>query len=547
MNNVDQPIIDMKLPDPHILARMVDAQETYLLAARGSFKTTRGISLFCIDKVYQMPRSSGVIVGLSFEHLGDNTIPPLLHSWAEFGLNHGDHYVMGVRPPDHWPKPLLGVINGKFDHTITFHNGSVIHLVSLKKKASANGISAQWGVFDEAKFMKEKMLRDEIFPIFRGNEKHFAHCSGYLSKFFATDKLADPAKIKWLLKKRDLNNPVLINVVITLAQQLSAIKMQLHGPDPMSKAAAQKLKRDAYEIETRLVKLRSGMTFYIEASALDVVPILGEKWLKDKERNLGKHEYDVSILNHDPTTAGESFYPDFSLQLHTYKNPFDINPVKGFIIAADYQHSIAPIGVAQLGKLPGSDLVTLNYVDEVFTVAKQFDKEKSNGNGKVGGLSAAVQLFCDRYKNHPTKLVQYVYDHTAVGRRVDADKFFEIVVAVLKRNKWAVRQIYTGQAPLHYQKFEDTKKWLDGTADDIQIQVNADRCEKTIGSIQGSVATTIAGKTEKDKRNEKDPGIDQADTTHFSDVFDQINHAVIKRKMIRAVATAGVGTRTRHR
>jgi hypothetical protein len=548
-----QPVLDMKLPEPHILSRMVDANETYFLASRGSFKTTRGISLFVIHKVYQMPRSSGVIVGLSFEHLGDNTIPPLLHSWAEFGLNHGEHYVYGVRPPDHWPKPYLGVINGKFDHTITFHNGTVIHLVSLKKKASANGISAQWGVFDEAKFMKEKVLKDEIFPIFRGNEKYFKRCSGYLAKFFATDKLADPAKIKWLLKKRELNNPVAINVVITLQAELSRIRMELAGKDAEGKEIGEpakgtrfKLLRRAHELEVRLMKLRSGMTYYVEASGKDVVPILGEKWLKDKERNLGEHEYKVAILNKDPDRAGESFYPDFSLQEHTYRNPFDINPVKPFIIAADYQHSIAPILVAQLCKLPGADDVTLNYVDEVYLVGKQLDKAKANGNGGVGSLSAAVQLFCDRYKNHPTKRVVYVYDHTAIGRRVDADKYFEIVTKVLKKNKWSIRLVYTGQAPLHFQKFEDTKAWMARKDDSpIGIMINAERCDRTIQCVQAATATTIGGKTEKDKRNEKDESIDQSTTTHITDVFDQINDAVLKQRLIKPGGTSGMGARMR--
>jgi hypothetical protein len=189
MSELIQPVKELTLPAPHIEARLVSANETYLLAARGTWKTSRGLSLFAIDRIYEMPRSTGVLVGLSFEHLGDNTLPPLLQAWDEFGFSHGDHYVVGKKPPKEWPKPFLGLINEKYDHTISWHNGTVIPLISLAKKASANGISAQWGGFDEVKFMKQKELQDEIFPIFRGNEKHFSHCSGYLSKLFATDKL----------------------------------------------------------------------------------------------------------------------------------------------------------------------------------------------------------------------------------------------------------------------------------------------------------------------------------------------------------------------
>jgi hypothetical protein len=164
----------------------------------------------------------------------------------------------------------------------------------------------------------------------------------------------------------------------------------------------------------------------------------------------------------------------------------------------------------------------------------------ANGNGKVGGLSMAVQMFCDRYKHHPTKRVFYVYDHTAVGRRVDADRYADMVISILKRNRWSVHPIYSGQAPLHYQKYEDTKKTLTGDAP-ITITINADRCPKTIESIQGAVATTINGKTEKHKGNEKDATIDQSTTTHFSDVVDQINHAVIKQRKIKPGGSFSVG------
>lgn len=526
----------MELPAPHIEARLVAANETYMLAGRGTWKTSRGIALYCIDKIYEMPGSTGVGVGLSFEHLGDNTLPPLLQAWEEFGFSHGDHYVIGKRPPKAWPKPYLGIINEKYDHVISWHNGTAISLVSLAKKASANGISAQWGFFDEVKFMKQKELQDEIFPIFRGNGKHFGHQSGYLSKFFATDKLADPVMIKWLLEKAKLVDHNKIKIVLALALELERLK-DLYNSAGIN--LQKKIKVQIHAVESRLAKLRANMVHYVEISAYDVVYAYGERWLKDKKRNMNQHEFQVSIENKDPDKPGDAFYPAFDQKIHTHIKEYDINPAKPFILAADYQHSVSPITVAQLAKLPGHEQTSLNYLDEVYTLANPEKDPDDNGNGTQGGLKEAVQLFCERYRAHMHKVVYYVYDHTAIGKRNNADTFRDIVKKELRRNKWSVREIYTGQAPGHGSKYMDTMAWMKREDDKLPaITIHRERCPKLIISITGAPAKSKTGKTEKDKSSEQEPSLDQSTTTHFSDVFDQCNHAVIKMKLIKETTEA---------
>jgi hypothetical protein len=536
MSEQHQPVKELILPAPHIEARLVSANETYMLAGRGTWKTSRGISIYAIDCIYEMPRSTGVGVGLSFEHLGDNTLPPLLQSWDEFGFSHGDHYVVGKRPPKDWPKPFLGMINEKFDHCITWHNGTVIPLISLAKKASANGISAQWGFFDEVKFMKQKELQDEIFPIFRGNEKYFGHCSKYLSKFFASDKLADPAMIKWLLDKSKLNDERKNKIVIALALELNRLKQLYNGAAITTK---QKLKPQVHAIESRLAKLRGSMVHYVEVSAKDVVYAYGERWLKDKKRNMSQREFEVSIENKNPDKPGESFYPSFKQEVHTYESEFDVDPGKPLILTGDYQHSVSPFNISQINKLPGREGVSFNYVDEVYTMANPTAEPMPNGNGKQGGLSDAAQLFCDRFRVHIRKVVYYVFDHTAIGKRgVDEETHKDKVIRVLKSNGWHVIPVYTGMAPDHYIKYTDTDDWLNHK-DEQAYPINISRrCEKLIISITGAPAKTKNGKTEKDKKSETETTLDQSETTHFSDTFDMANHAILKLKMIKQTTEA---------
>lgn len=544
-NNISedqQPVKELILPKPHLLTRLVRANETYMLAARGTFKTSRGIALYLVDMVYEMPRSTGVGVGLSFEHLGDNTIPPLLQALEEFGFKSGEHYVISKKPPKEWPRPYGGILNDKYDHVISWHNGTCIYLVSLTKKASANGISAQWGFFDEVKFMNEKELVDEIFPIFRGNEETkrlFSSSSGYLSKFFATDKNADPVKIKWLLNKRRFVNPELVDIVISLQLYLNKLKIEYVGAGENKR---QVLRRKIFEVENRLSKLRQGMVYVSEVSAYDVVYAHGETWLKDKRRNTKAHDFAITYENEDPIKPGASFYPDFLPEKHVYDIDNDVEVNKAFIFATDYQHSIAPICVAQISKLPGNDFTSLNYVNNLYAMP-EYDIVGLTEEEKLqiveGELQEAVQFFCHTYKNHKNKKVYFIFDQTATGRRVNADKYFVMVKKILKKNGWKVIEVYTGEAPEHYMKHQDTREWLTEVNSDMPIRINK-RCTKLIISITGTAATTKNGKTQKLKDDEKHHlTLNQSETTHFSDVFDMINHAVLKLKRIRLVNTSG--------
>jgi len=537
--HTEQPIKNLVLPAEHLRLRLIAAVITFLFGCRGSFKTTRAQPLYALDNIYKMPRSSGGIIGLSFEHMGDNTIPPFLQAMEEFGFHSGEHYIYGKRPPASWPKPYNGIYNDKYDHVISWHNGTAIHIVSLMKKASANGLSLQWGIFDEVKFMDQKQLLEEIFPIFRGNEEYFKYCAGYLSKMFTTDKEADPVQIKWLLDHRSLVDPVLIDIIMTYALEINELMFEVMQEN-ISETKKAKLQRQIDVLDEELSLLRSKAVYVGEISADDVRPIYGDRWYKDKRMNSSDRVWKVSYKNEDPTTAGDTFYPKYNKELHEYERLDDINSSKPFIIAPDYQHSVAPIPIAQLTRLPGSDEITLNYVDEVYTLAQPNTKDiQPNGNGSKGFLQEAVQLFCDRYANHGNKTVYYVYDATAKGKRVNVDEYYKIVRSILKKNKWKVVLVYTGKPPDHYKKHTNTSDWLDHTDGSLpRILINRLRCKKMITSITGAPAKTTNGKTEKDKEYEntnKYPNVNQAETTHFSDAFDMINHAVLFLRKIKTV------------
>lgn len=512
-DNVHQIIV----PPQHAEMELIDANETFLLASRATFKSSVGGGLFNIRRVFEMPRSTGVGVGLTFNHLYENTLPPLKAFLLANGFVEDIHFSICKPPPPNWPKPYLGVVDRKYTNTMTWYNGTSKQFISLRRKASANGVSCQWGDFDEVKFMDQKELEDEIFPIFRGNEKYFKHCSGYLSKFFMSDKNADPVKIKWLLKKRELVNHKKVQIVLSLALEERRLKAEYNAASKTRKA---ELKVDIHAVETRLAILRSNLVYVSEISANDVRPILGEKWFKDKQRNTSEHDFKTTYLNEDPDRPGEAFYPAWDTNKITYEMDGDIDSDKPLIIACDYQHTIAPIAVAQINTLRGKDKPSLNYVSEVYTLQAE------------GGLRLAVKKFCTKFSTHGFKHVYYVYDHTAISTRQDAESFYKIVIDELELNGWTIWEVYTGQAPKHYQKYVDTIEWMENkNGDNMDIHISR-RCKKTIISITGAAAATIGKETKKQKKDETIYQLDQSETTHFSDDFDMINDAVLKQKLI---------------
>lgn len=525
----DSQVFITKTPPQHVDAHVVDANETYLFGSRGSLKTWLAGSLYILRRTFEMPRSTGAIVGISFEHLMDNTIPPLKSFLSSRGIIEGEHYVMMQPPPDHWPKPYAGVIDPKYKHAWTWYNGTSIQFISLRRKASANGVSAQWAYFDECKFMDEKELEDDIFPIIRPIEVSdpiFKNCSGYLSKFFSTDKNADPVNIQWLLKKKDLVNVKKAELVKTLQYNIYELEKKI---DIAKKTEKPKIRKEIFEDERRLAKLRSKLVYVCEVNADDVRPILGDKWYLSKKRNSKERDWNVIYLNNDPDTPGVAFYPAFKKEKHIYFNNEDIDPIAPFIISSDYQHTVAPMPVCQISKLPGREKVSLNFVDAIHTLYP-------------AGLRDAVNLFCSKYRSRENKQVFYVYDHTAVGKRVDAESYYAIVINELEKHGWIVYPVYTGQAPDHYNKYLNTIDWMENKdSKTMDVFFNGYRCVKLIRSIQGSAAKTTGKNTQKDKTGEQQSGLDQSETTHFSDAFDMILDAVLKHKLITGSNYSGSG------
>lgn len=524
MNNSEEgQVTRVQMPWPHMKIRLIRAKETFFVANRGGFKTSLGMAPYTEDCAYEFPRGSSVIVGPSYEHLYDNTLNALVKSLIDMGFEEDVHFVVRKKPPEDWPKPIIQIAAKKYDNLMTWHTGFTDHLISLQRMGSSNALSVICGKFDEAKLLDQGKLMNEVFPIFRpfkNMPEGWKSSSLFMSKFYATDKLESPNRINWILNKRDLNDPVRNEVIITLQLALNELSKAYNSAGIN---ARKELRPQIKALEVRLSNLRKNSTLYMEANHEDTQVIQGKEWYDDKVATMKSYELKVAIHNEDPTRPEDGYYPDYDTDVHGYRGKKDYDSTKPIITALDYQHSVTPMPICQISVLPGKDKLSLNYIDEVYTLAPH-------------GIDMAVQKFCDRYKYHAAKTIYFIYDQTATGKRNDNIELYKVVIKKLRQNGWRVIPVYTSAAPEQYQKYVDTQEWLKNEKGmTVDIRINLDTCIKLDRSLKSTEAVSENGKTKKQKKFEntiKYPLLDQSETTHFSDTFDMINHGVIKLKRI---------------
>ncbi|WP_438946750.1 hypothetical protein [Sediminibacterium sp.] len=493
--------VEINLNDSQADIQIVNANTTYALWPRSGGKTGGGIAprILRLDKV--MPRSQILIVSDTYERLETRIIPNVMNFFIEkFKLIEGVDFVKYKKPPENWTKPLVPL--DRFERVISFPSGMALCLVSLAVEGSANAFNAQAAIFDETKFLKEADINTEVVPALRGAEDKYGHLPEYLSKWFFTDKWGD---VKWLLNKRKLVDKKAVDVVRVL--QMEIFRLEKEAQSYVSPIYKRQYRDKIQAIETKINRIRKHLIFVSEMAPYENKQVVGEFYFKSQKRTCKKLEYDVAILNKDPDQIEQCYYPTFSSK-NKYEGLEDINATLPFIVAMDYNFRISPMPAAQLSRLPGNEIRTVNIVDYHYAE-----------NPK--GIEDTISSFCKTHENHQNKLVHYIFDHTAIGRSPIKTTFKDEVVKAFHSNKWDVIEHYIGDAPDHDVKHLALKRIYENMGEDA-VMKNLVTCEMLIKSIEQTPAIIVNGVTKKDKRTEKDKNFPAAESTHGGDACDQL-------------------------
>lgn len=506
-------VVVKKIPlnRPQAILHAVNANKCYVLWGRGTGKSNGGLGPRIVHLFNQMP---GALIGFvvpTLEMATRQILPNIAGFWQNImGLVEGENYVIGVKPPDHWPKPIQPVFSYK--NVISFDNGCALVLLSLAITGCGNGFNLQALVGDEAKFFDETKLK-EIRRALRGCRKEFGHLPEYRSEWYFSDKF--DGNIQWMLDKRKLVNDKVIKATIRVQMELDKLTREKGPVERINK------------LTDLLASIRRRLVFVSEASAYENEELLGKEFFEDQKQGSTELEFKVAIKNEDPDKVENSFYPGLA-ESHYYNSTADVDITLPLIIAADYQWRISPIVQAQYRQLPWMDKLSLNFNYSCYSLHPK-------------DLEDAINEWAFHNRYHSNRTVYYVFDKTATERRSTSRQAYTIMEERLQYHNWNVVLINCGEPPKHHVKFNNINKKLKGETEGCPVLINALRNQAMIRSINLTPAKTMGGKTAKDKSSEKNLSIPAQDSTHHGDVFDMILYADELELIPKSEATTGFG------
>lgn len=520
-----------------LLALTVGAANCTAVIGRAGGKSDGILAPRVHRNVEVMPRSSGVALGTTYIQLLDRTLPALFQGFQRLGYERDrDFWVR--RFPD--PKYKLQLpFNAPLspEHSIFIRNSNTaaaMRLVSQDRPGTSNGLSVDWIIGDEVKFLNKKKLDEETRPINRGNKERFGHLAEHHGEVFTTDMPTTKGG-RWVFEAEDEcnkpHNQEAIRLILALQLEIWREKQKL----PTSANNNGRLRRIAH-YEGQINELRKELTHFLDFSSFVNVHVLGLKYFRDMYRTMPRSIFNTSILNKRDTGGENKYYPDLNEQLHYYdavdysyvdkfdfgtrafndcRKDADIDNAQALTLGGDYGASFNCLHVAQRhsrfakGNLTGKDMV------------RHLKSFYAPSPAKISGVTEA---FCDYYEYWHRKEVHYVYDQTAVGKDGKSDlTYADEVIKVLKRRGWKVRQIYIGEVPGHMTRYLGWGVALREADDRFAIQrFNRENTKYTFEAMADAEAKEGRNGFEKDKADEKNREIPQHQTTHLTDACDTV-------------------------
>lgn len=428
------------------LYRMCSANSSVNICSRRWGKSYI-MAMRIMENVLEMPRSTGVFMASSFRQAHSRTLPSALQAMDVFGWKRDIHYVVGRKPDKRlgFETPLF--LPSDLKDTIWFANGSIMIIVSQEVVMSANSMTVHWLVGDEAKGLDYEKLVNEVFPAIGGSSVYYNDPSRFphlWGTHFFTDMPCSKEGV-WLIRKfEDAYDKELCDTIIGM--ELRRVKL-------LQMPSTTYTKRELGYLSARLSLLRSRAFYFQERSIFDNIAVVGLDYVRRCRRNLTPMVFKASILCKRITEAEGKFYQNFSEKIHTYTatdnsklNDYreqrydcmldtDLNRDGPIAVAFDYNAQITTLCA---GQIQGGLLKTI----KVFYT--KYDRR----------LRDCIRLFCEYYKGHPEKTVEYYFDHTAKGQNYieyNHDAHF-CVRDEFEKNGWVVHDHYIGMAMEHNKK-----------------------------------------------------------------------------------------------
>lgn len=440
--------------NPQRKTQLIAANVTVIVGGRRTGKTDSIAAPFVLRNMQRMKGSTGGIVVPTFKHGLTNTLPGLFTAFSRWGYVRGVHYVVGIKPPKNFEKPIIEPAD--YEHVISFYNGSIAVLISQDRPGSSNSLTLSWLLIDEAKFINYEKLKDETLPANGGIKSYFG-AKSYNHSIMILSDMPQTTKGSWFLTYRDKMDPELISAIEGTIYEIWYQKNRIKELKSSGAAIPKYLKSYLRSLDKKLNQMRSVAVYYKEYSSIENLQLLGESYIKQMKRDLTPKTFQTSILCQRIGISKDGFYSSMR-ESHKYdasnfeyldrlgydvdpksldcRADSDINPYQPICIGMDYNANINWIVAGQpTGK-------RLNVLKSFYT---KFERK----------ISELIADFCDYYATHQDKTVVFYYDTTAVGSNyaVNDQDIQWVVTHEFAARGWNVIPMYLGKPMKHHEKY----------------------------------------------------------------------------------------------
>jgi hypothetical protein len=529
----------------HVFASKVDAmvdliqpKDLYLIAGRGTAKTSSIMAKRSMRIIEDMPHSYQVFLSTTYVDALTNVMPALIEGWLRNGWREGIDYVVDKRPDaSHFLKPYKPPM--KYKHTISTRHGVFFNIGSLDQPSGLAGNSYQHLYGDEARLLKKGKL-DKISPALRGQDARFMHSTFYMGRTFTTDMpnlmLNDDDWILELEKEMDQEQ---IEAALQAGLILNEIKREMIANEQMANISERARLEKSYKQWLQYwTRIRQDSILFYQASSFHNLDILTNKFFSNTLTALGPEEFKSAILSFKVSiNKGERFYYNLS-ENHFYENGtmteyYDKYSIKDTITASsealrfcktdmpleagmDFGNMMSLVICQELGD-------TFFFLKELHTLAP--DNEEH--------LAEQFRIF---FRNHKCKYLIYYYDRSGNNNQQIKKDF----ASSFKKNVefkngvatgWTVQLMSEGQNTIFHNEEQRLSNLMFGGKDSNlpKIQIDAYNCPNLKSSLQLAKTTIKIDSTGsrlivKDKSSEKKLPLHSLPrfSTNYSDAFKYI-------------------------
>ncbi|MBE7178189.1 MAG: hypothetical protein INR69_17435 [Mucilaginibacter polytrichastri] len=535
-NSIPERVIHLNVPQQKV--QIVDANITALIAGRGTGKTSGVITPLSLRNIKEMPRGATAFMSPTYYKIKAELLPEWGKGMERYGFYEDVDFWVGKQIPKHIDHERAFQHPRDPRNSVFFRNGHVIRLIGMDRKDSAAGLSNDYNIVDEAKYVKEKDFNGRVIPANRGNEDVFAHLHFHHGILLCTDMPTDPAG-QWVMKYEDMMDPEQIELIVNFEferSELLAEMKRLVMTEQLHEQLEKRMRRRLRELDQILFDLRRECVHFVEATTLDNIDVLGEKYIRQMKLVLTDLQFRTSILNERLTFVENKFYPNFDHEVHGYeainyryveeqsymltlpepwKKHDDLDLSRPLDIACDWNNAFTSMVVGQ----------EFRYEYRFQNALWAKDRKKT-----LGSLS---KVFNEYYgKSFPRREVNFYYDHTAV--HLDASReetFADEFSRLLKGFGWKVNKHYIGQASNHDVRMKMWKNVHAGESRDGKpVAYNTSTCSALITAIQNTPARLSDKGYKKDKTSERKGGVKAEESTHLTEAHDTLYEGVQRRR-----------------